>query len=58
MGKFEVGKEYADRNGHVMKCTKKTDKSVWLNGYRYELKSDRDGNEYTTAIIRVRDVQA
>lgn len=58
MRTFEIGKEYKDRNGHIKKCTKKTDKSVWFDGYRFELKTDLDGNEYTTAVVRVRDIQA
>lgn len=58
MGKFEVGKEYKNYNGDVKKCTKKTDKSVWFNGYRYALQTDSKGNEYTTITIRVKDFQA
>lgn len=58
MRKFEVGMDYKDRNGRVRKCTKKTEKSIWFDRYRYELKTDSEGNEYTTEIIRVRNFQA
>lgn len=58
MKKFEVGKKYTDYCGDVKVCTKKTDKSVWFNGQRYDLKTDLNGNEYTTAVVRVRDFQA
>lgn len=58
MKKFEVGKEYTDYSGSAKKCTKRTDKSVWFDGFRYELKTDIEGNEYTTAIIRVKEFKA
>lgn len=58
MRKFEIGMDYKDRNGCTRKCTKKTEKSIWFDGYRYELKTDLEGNEYTTATIRVRNFQA
>ena len=56
--KFEVGKEYTDCNGHTEKCTKKTDKSVWFNNQRYDLKTDLNGNEYTTTVVRIKNFQA
>ena len=58
MKKFEIGKEYTDYSGDIKKCTKKTDKSVWFNNQRYDLKTDSDGNEYTTVVVRVKDFQA
>ena len=35
--KFEVGKRYARKNGSFELCTKRTDKSVWFDGYRYNI---------------------
>lgn len=58
MKRFEVGKEYKDFHGYSHKCTKRSDKSVWFNGNRYGLNTDRNGNEYTTNIFRLVDIQA
>ncbi len=58
MKKFEVGKEYKDRIGNIVKCTRRTEKSVWFNNRRYEIKTDSQGNEITKVIIRVTDVKA
>lgn len=58
MKKFEVGKMYKGRYGKECKCTKRTDKSVWLDGNRYEIKTDCKGNEYTTTVIRVTDFKS
>lgn len=58
MGKFEVGKFYKGYHGQEKKCTKRTENSVWLDGYRFNIKTDNEGNEYTTAIVRVTDFKA
>lgn len=57
MKKFEVGKKYKNYTGKECECTKKTDKSVWFDGVRYELKG-YNGNEYTVTTIRVKDFEA
>lgn len=36
--KFEVGKRYFDKYGKLHTCTKRTDLSVWFNGYRFDIR--------------------
>lgn len=36
--KFEVGKRYYDNYGKLHTCTKRTDKSVWFNGNRFNIR--------------------
>lgn len=33
--KFEVGRKYYDNFGRLRKCTKRTEKSVWFDRYRF-----------------------
>ena len=58
MQKFEVGKKYRGHGNNVYECTKKSEKSVWFDGHRFELKTDTKGCEYTTSIYRVKDIDA
>lgn len=63
MKKFEVGKEYRDRTGMIVKCIRRTDKSVYFSNkyhsdYRQSIKMDSEGNEFTTTTIKVKDVEA
>lgn len=50
--KFEVGKRYYDNCGKLHTCTKRTDKSVWFNGYRFLLNYGRDA-EYVNGAYRI-----
>ena len=50
--KFEVGRRYYDSFRHLRKCTKRTDKSAWFDGYRFVLQS-RNGVEYVNGAFRI-----
>ena len=63
--KFEVGKSYFTKYGRIVKCTKRTDCSVWFDNVRYVITShdpertnyhsSRDINDETT--IRERNLE-
>lgn len=50
--RFEVGRKYYDNFGNLRKCTKRTDKSVWLNNCRLVV-HENYVSEYVHGAFRV-----